>query len=114
MTSVAKRRSAAPGVGAEHGPPPAEGRPANDNTVDPNGGDGGRAANAPPPATDPDAADVLDADQVAALLGVNRKTVYEAAGRGDLPSRRLGRRLLFSRIAVLAWLRWNQCTGSSR
>jgi excisionase family DNA binding protein len=54
--------------------------------------------------------DVIAADDVAALLKVNRKTVYEAAGRGQLPSRRLGRRVLFSRNAVLAWL---QCKASS-
>ena len=56
------------------------------------------------------AGEVIGADEVARFLGVNRKTVYDAANRGQLPSRRLGRRLLFSRSAVLAWL---QCKGSS-
>jgi excisionase family DNA binding protein len=56
------------------------------------------------------AREVISADEVATFLGVNRKTVYDAANRGQLPSRRLGRRLLFSRSAVLAWL---QCKGSS-
>jgi excisionase family DNA binding protein len=45
------------------------------------------------------------ADELAELLGVNRKTVYEAAARGEIPHRRLGRRLIFERGAVLAWLR---------
>ena len=57
-----------------------------------------------------DRRDVIAAEAVAMLLGVNRKTVYDAASRGQLPSRRLGRRLLFSRSAVLAWL---QCKASS-
>lgn len=48
--------------------------------------------------------DVLNAEQVAALLGLDRKTVYEYAGRGQIPHRRLGRRLLFSRSALVAWL----------
>ncbi len=51
------------------------------------------------------AIEVLTADEVAALLRVNRKTIYEAAQRGDIPHRRLGRRLVFERGAVLAWLR---------
>jgi excisionase family DNA binding protein len=54
--------------------------------------------------------DGIGAKAVATLLGVDRKTVYNAASRGQLPSRRLGRRLLFSRSAVLAWL---QCKASS-
>jgi excisionase family DNA binding protein len=48
--------------------------------------------------------DVLNVDQVADLLGLGRNTVYEAANRGELPHRRVGRRLLFSRTAVLEWL----------
>lgn len=52
----------------------------------------------------PSPADVLSADEVAAWLRVDRKTVYDAAGRGEIPHRRLGKRLLFSRGAVLDWL----------
>ncbi len=48
---------------------------------------------------------VLTASEVAKLLRVDRKTIYEAAQRGHIPHRRLGRRLLFERGAVLAWLR---------
>jgi excisionase family DNA binding protein len=47
---------------------------------------------------------VFTADELAALLGVDRKTVYDGASRGDIPCRRLGRRVLFSRAAVLKWL----------
>ena len=52
-----------------------------------------------------DEIDVMTADEVAKLLRVDRKTVYEAAQRGELPHRRLGRRLIFERGAVLQWLR---------
>jgi excisionase family DNA binding protein len=48
--------------------------------------------------------DVLTADEVAGLLRVDRKMVYDAAGRGELPRRRLGKRLVFSRTALLDWL----------
>ena len=46
----------------------------------------------------------ITVDEVAELLGVGRKTVYEAAGRNEIPHRRIGRRLVFSREAVLEWL----------
>jgi excisionase family DNA binding protein len=49
--------------------------------------------------------EVLTADQVAQLLGVNRKTIYEAAQRNEIPHRRLGRRLIFERGSVVDWLR---------
>ncbi|MEO8551171.1 MAG: helix-turn-helix domain-containing protein [Kofleriaceae bacterium] len=48
--------------------------------------------------------DVLTADEVAAFLGLDRKTVYDYAGRGEIPCQRLGKRMLFSRTALVAWL----------
>jgi excisionase family DNA binding protein len=48
--------------------------------------------------------EVMDADEAATFLGIDRKTVYEYAGRGELPHRRLGKRLLFSRQALVLWL----------
>lgn len=48
--------------------------------------------------------DVLSADEVALWFGVNRKTVYNAAARGEIPHQRLGDRLLFSRAALVSWL----------
>ncbi len=56
-------------------------------------------------ATTRDAPEILTASEVAEMLRVDRKTVYEAAQRRHIPHRRLGRRLLFERGAVLAWLR---------
>lgn len=48
--------------------------------------------------------EVLNVDEVADLLKLGRNTVYEAASRGEIPHRRIGRRLIFSRSAVLEWL----------
>ena len=48
--------------------------------------------------------EVLGAEETAAFLRVNRKTVYEYAARGKIPHQRLGRRLLFSRQALVVWL----------
>ena len=43
-------------------------------------------------------------DELATFLGVNRKTVYDYAKRNLIPHRRLGRRIVFSRTQVVAWL----------
>jgi excisionase family DNA binding protein len=55
--------------------------------------------------------EVVGADEVALWLGVDRKTVYNAAARGEIPHRRLGKRLLFSRTALVSWL---ACEGGAR
>lgn len=57
-----------------------------------------------PPSEAISAADVLTADDAAAFLGVSRWTLYAAANRHEIPHRRLGRRMLFSRRALLLWL----------
>lgn len=48
--------------------------------------------------------EILNVEEAAALLGIHPKTVCEYAGRGTIPHRRLGRRLLFSRRAIIAWV----------
>jgi excisionase family DNA binding protein len=68
----------------------------------------GRVDAALTPGHDPE---VMDADEVAAFLGVDRNTVYDYAGRGEIPHRRLGKRLLFSRSALVAWL--GSCKAAS-
>lgn len=55
--------------------------------------------------------EVLTADEVAAFLRVDRKTVYDAVGRGEMPHRRVGKRLVFSRTALLDWL---ACKSASK
>lgn len=48
--------------------------------------------------------DVMTADEVAEYLGVDRNTVYEYAARGVIPHRRLGKRVIFRRGSIIAWL----------
>ena len=43
-------------------------------------------------------------EQAAKLLGLGRTAAYDAARRGELPTRRLGRRLLVPVPALLEWL----------
>lgn len=43
-------------------------------------------------------------EQAAALLGVSRSAYYEAIKRGELPARRVGRRLVVPRAQLEAWL----------
>jgi excisionase family DNA binding protein len=52
--------------------------------------------------------DVMTAPDVAKMLGVSRVSVYDAAGRGEIPHRRIGRRMLFSRTAIQDWLRGDE------
>jgi excisionase family DNA binding protein len=48
---------------------------------------------------------VLTVDELAALLRVNRKTVYDALARGEIPgARRIGGRYRILRDAVVEWL----------
>lgn len=47
---------------------------------------------------------MLTASEAAKLLGVSKWTLYAAANRHEVPHRRLGRRMLFSRRALMLWL----------
>jgi excisionase family DNA binding protein len=57
---------------------------------------------------------VLTVDEVAALLRVNRKTVYEALARGEIPARRIGTTYRISRAAVVDWLRGQDRVAGAR
>jgi hypothetical protein len=48
--------------------------------------------------------DVIGANDVAALIGLDRKAVYAGAARGEIPHRRVGRLMVFSRRAIAIWL----------
>jgi excisionase family DNA binding protein len=48
--------------------------------------------------------EVMNVDDAAAFLGVDRNTVYDAAGRDEIPHRRIGKRILLSRTQLVAWL----------
>ena len=43
---------------------------------------------------------VLTVPEIAAVLGISRSLAYELVGRGDLPSIRLGRRIVVPRRAI--------------
>lgn len=47
--------------------------------------------------------DTITAEEIADALGINYKTVYEYAQRGAIPHVRLGRRVIFSRVAITEW-----------
>lgn len=49
----------------------------------------------------------ITVEQAAQLLGLGRTAAYEAARRGQFPTRRLGRRLVVPVPALLAWLEAN-------
>jgi excisionase family DNA binding protein len=62
---------------------------------------------APPPAhaADPALPMVLTPDELAKMLRVRRRSVYEAIARGDIPGvRRIGRKVRIDRDSVLAWM----------
>lgn len=61
---------------------------------------------------DPEKPEVMSTEEVASFLGVSRKTVDEYADKGWIPHQRLGRRKLFSRTALMAWLA--ECKTTSR
>jgi excisionase family DNA binding protein len=54
---------------------------------------------------------VMTAEEVADFLGLGRNQVYEAAARGELPARRVGRRWLFLRDALVSWLKGKSAEG---
>jgi excisionase family DNA binding protein len=48
--------------------------------------------------------DVLDVPGAMELLKMGRNAVYDACGRNEIPHRRIGKLLRFSRAALLRWL----------
>lgn len=42
----------------------------------------------------------LTAEEVAQMLGMSKRFVYELAQRGELPCKRFGNKVLFSRAAI--------------
>lgn len=59
----------------------------------------------PAPATSNAAERVtLTVPEVALILGISRNEAYLAVQRGELPARRIGRRILIPRVALERWL----------
>ena len=46
----------------------------------------------------------VSVEEVATILGIGRSMAYEAVRRGQLPSRRLGRRIVIPVPLLLDWL----------
>ncbi len=46
----------------------------------------------------------ITVEEAASLLGLGRSAAYEAARRGEIPNRKLGRRVIVPVPAFLAWL----------
>ena len=59
-----------------------------------------RAAPKPPPRP----AEVLDVQGAAALLTVSADTVYDLFAKGELPGRKVGRKWITTKAAVLRWI----------
>lgn len=51
-----------------------------------------------------DEPEILTAKEAAAFLRIGRNQLYDLAGRGAIPCRRLGRTLRFSRSALIRWM----------
>jgi excisionase family DNA binding protein len=62
-----------------------------------------KTTNEPKPPELGDLPELMTADEIASALRVNRKTVYDAYKRGELPGKRLGRLLRFPRALVVRW-----------
>ncbi|MCL6612473.1 MAG: helix-turn-helix domain-containing protein [Peptococcaceae bacterium] len=48
--------------------------------------------------------ETIEAKEAATILGLSEWTVYDLARRRVLPHVRVGRRVLFRRTSILAWL----------
>jgi excisionase family DNA binding protein len=46
----------------------------------------------------------LNTDEAAALLGISKWLLLQETNRGNVPHKRVGRRLLYSRQRLLEWL----------
>jgi excisionase family DNA binding protein len=57
-----------------------------------------------PVSSPPQERPVLSVAEVADLLGVSQWLVLQQVGRGSIPHKRVGRRILFPRTVFLAWL----------
>lgn len=48
--------------------------------------------------------ETITAEEVARIVGVSEWTIYDLARRRVIPHIRVGRRVLFRRTSILAWL----------
>jgi excisionase family DNA binding protein len=55
--------------------------------------------------------ETITAEEAAVIIGVSEWTVYDLARRRVLPHIRVGRRVLFRRTSILAWLEQQEATS---
>lgn len=53
--------------------------------------------------------DMMTAKEVADFLGIGINQLYAGAANDEIPARRIGRRWLFNRAAIVRWLSGNAC-----
>jgi excisionase family DNA binding protein len=58
--------------------------------------------------------DILDVHGIAALLTVSTDTVYELLQSGELPGRKVGRKWLTTRNAVMRWVENSMATETAQ
>ena len=68
-----------------------------------------RRASRPPMTRTPE---VLDVNMAAELLTVSRDTVYELFQSGELPGRKVGRKWITTKAAILRWIE-SSATGDT-
>ena len=56
--------------------------------------------------------DILDVHGAAALLTVSADTVYDLFAKGELPGRKVGRKWITTKAAVLRWIEASGATDS--
>jgi len=61
---------------------------------------GGAPASSGTTATD----EVIDVAEVGKMLRIGRNKIYDMVARDEIPHRRFGRRIRFSRAAIMQWL----------
>ena len=59
---------------------------------------------ATPPLPELEGRVTLTVNEAARVLGLGRSATYEACRRGELPNRRVGRRILIPVAALIEWL----------
>lgn len=60
------------------------------------------------------AEDIMTAEEVAALLRVNIKTVYDAVKVGEIPAVHVMKTIRFSRSALTSWLQRGETPQAKR
>jgi excisionase family DNA binding protein len=63
----------------------------------------GHGTTTPSGADEQDQDEVLDVRAAARLLLVGRNTIYDLVNRNEIPHRRLGKQIRFSRAAIMRW-----------